>query len=200
MAAGRTKVAKLSSVKSAVSVLAVLVRLAAVVCLCVSMAGAQEFAWPPSTPDGEPRIDHTRKVLSCNGNRCELTMVRTQGELMQALIEMPRPPIAVGQEAAVVFRGNPGSPDAQQDDVSGRASGQVQQVQFSSGFHLILGGCFGGGLPATSIIGSEESARLQTEIEQRVRAPMARLRELQHENGRVFPRAVTPASAIMNVR
>ena len=191
--------ARLGSKQSVVSVLPVLGQLAAVA-LCVAIASAQEFSWPPSTPDGEPHIDHTRKVLSCNGDGCELIVVRTQGELLQALIETLRPPMAVGQESAVIFRGNSGSPDAQQEDVSGRGSGQVQQVQFSSGFRLILGGCFGGDLPATSIIGSEESARIQTEIEQRVRARMARLRELQRENGRVSPKAVTPASVTINVR
>jgi hypothetical protein len=144
-AVGRTNVAKLGSGKSLVRVLPVLGPLVAVLLTCVALAGAQEFAWPPSTAGGEPRIDHTRKVLSCNGNGCELTMVRSQEELTQALIGPPRLSVTGGQEATVTFHGNSVSADAQKD--SGRASGPDQQVRFSSGFRLILGGCFGGDLP-----------------------------------------------------
>jgi hypothetical protein len=137
-------VVRLGSARALVSVLGVLVRFAAVVCLGAAIAGAQEFAWPPSTPEGESRIDHTRKVLSCNGTGCELTVARTEGELISVLARVPSPLITGGLEAVATFQDKPGGP---QSEASGRPSGQVQQMRFTSGFHLILGGCFGGDLP-----------------------------------------------------
>ena len=59
--------------------------IAVLVGLAGSLAMAQELAWPPSTPDGEPHIDHTRKVLNCSGGGCRLTVVRSQEELLQAM-------------------------------------------------------------------------------------------------------------------
>jgi hypothetical protein len=193
-------VAKPGLAKSAAHVLRVLTRVASAVSLLVAIAGAQEPAWPPSTPDGEPRIDYTRKILDCNANGCWITVVRSQEDLMQALIGTQKLPIVGGQEAPVTFKGQARIPIVQQHGVWGSKMGTVQQVRFSSGFHLILGGCFGGDLPATSALSSEESAEIQNEIEQRFTARMSQLRELQRLNSTPVPQTTASASATASVR
>jgi hypothetical protein len=74
---------------------------------------------------------------------------------MRALLGNPKLAIVGGQQAALTLEGNASSPGI--DGCSGRENGTVQQVRFRSGFHLILGSCFGGDLPATSITGAEEA-------------------------------------------
>jgi hypothetical protein len=196
-------VARLGLAESVVSVLPVLGRLAAVVLLCIAMAGAQEFFWPPSTPEGEPHIDHTRKVLRCNGGGCELTVVRSQGELLRALIGTPQAPMAGAQEkGAAHVHGNASNKNApQQDKAAGRADGLVQpQVRLNPGIRLILGGCFGGELPM-SLVDESTAVTIPPEAEERMKAATAMLQERQPLlNSRSSPKAVGPGAQVPNVR
>lgn len=87
---------------------------------------AQELAWPPSARDESPRIDHTRKVLSCGASGCSMTVVRSQQELRQALWGAEFGPVPVHERSATMHTAQP-----------------------SYFGKLVLGGCFGGDLPET---------------------------------------------------
>ncbi len=103
--------------------------------LAGSLAMAQELAWPPSTPDGEPHIDHTRKVLNCSEGGCRLTVVHSQEELLQA-ITVPDLQIVSG-----------GISEEQAAEIQQRIQYSQQQLRVRFGMTLVLGSCFGGDLP-----------------------------------------------------
>lgn len=132
--------------------------------LAGSLAMAQELAWPPSTPDGEPHIDHTRKVLNCGTEGCRLIVVRSQEELLQAI------------SSSAVFSAMPSAPTArvvsseeQPREIQYHIQNSQQTMRVSFGLALILGGCFGSDLPWQ--VGDEKpSAALPAEMAERFRA------------------------------
>jgi hypothetical protein len=69
-------------------------KLACTVCLLgifVPIAGHSQvatgdLAWAPSHPDSGPVLDYARRVLTCDSLECTLKVVRSQQELMQAML------------------------------------------------------------------------------------------------------------------
>ncbi len=95
--------------------------------LAGSLAMAQELAWPPSTPDGEPHIDHTRKVLNCSGGGCRLTVVHSQEELLQAMGSLATfPPAPTIPELQVV---SSGISEEQAAEIQQRIQNSQQQIR-----------------------------------------------------------------------
>lgn len=140
--------AKVGSAKSAAPVIVALTRVVAVVGLLVAIAAAQEFAWVPSAPESEPHIDYTRKVLSCNDHGCRLIVVRSQEELLAALISSGH-----DSEPITTVHGRSSSPNPQQQENEEVAANvqPIVQNHLSYGLRLILGGCFGGELPMSLV-------------------------------------------------
>jgi hypothetical protein len=135
--------------------------------LAGSLAMAQELSWPPSTADGVPHIDHTRKVLHCGSEGCRLTIVRSQEELLQAM------------SSSATFSPAPTAPTLhvvssdisaeQQAEIQHRIQNSQQQIRVSLGMTLILGGCFGGDLP-WQVGGEKPRATLPPEVAEHFRA------------------------------
>jgi hypothetical protein len=116
--------------------------------LAGSLTIAQELSWPPSTADGAPHIDHTRKVLNCGSERCRLTVVRSQEELLSAVRStVVMSPVAVPPRVPTLRAVMSGASDELQAVSGQRTQNAQQKLRVSFGTILILGGCFGGELP-----------------------------------------------------
>jgi hypothetical protein len=189
--------AKVGSGESAAAVIAALTRVVAFVGLIVAIAAAQESAFPPSTPDGEPHIDYTRKVLSCNDHGCRLIVVRSQEELLSALIGRVR-----DSEPSTMVQRRYSSLNPQQRENEEVAADvePIGQNHFSYGLRLILGGCFGGELPMT-FVSESTVVTISPEVGERIQAAVARLREhRQVLNSTSQPKTDAPAAQLSNVR
>jgi len=189
------------STKSVASISTIWAEVTIVASLFLASAMAQEFAWPPSTPEGEPSIDYTRKVLSCSGSGCKLTVVRSQEQLLQALFDAPTPPIEPGPATGSKIHPVASTSNLQQqDEVLGQRSESAQQIHLSYGLPLILGGCFGGELPLR-LVNESAVVTIPPEAVERMKAVVARLLERQQLlNSRSNPKAAEPSAQPRNVR
>ena len=94
---------------------------------------AQEFAWPPSTPDPSPVLDYSRRLLYCFEHQCSITTVFSQQELLSEIAHHTRP------TRVSLLRRLPQGTFAEQ-------SLMIEVPQYP----VIVGGCFGADLPRTS--------------------------------------------------
>jgi len=94
---------------------------------------AQEFAWPPSTPDASPVLDYSRRLLYCFEHQCTITTAFSQQELLNEMAQHTRPTrVSLGRGL-----------------LHGTLAEQPLMIQVPR-YPLILGGCIGADLPRTS--------------------------------------------------
>ena len=105
--------------------------------LALLLAGAtlgatQEFAWSPSTPDADPVLDYSRRLLYCFDWQCSITIVFSQQELLSEMAQHTRP-MQVSLRRRL------------QDGTFAEQPLVIQVPRYP----LVLGGCFGADLPTS---------------------------------------------------